>query len=100
MAMFKETSESISKISYMLAVGQMSSETKAAMKAQAKVDLKAKELDNALKTIAYKKEKMAITALERDATSAALRQSTTPTSASLPTSVDIFDQESDSDDME
>jgi hypothetical protein len=93
-AMFKETSESISKISYMLACGQMSPESKAAMKAQAKVDIAAKELDLAMKKLAYKKEMRAFAAQERDKAEASRRLSTTPSSASMPSSVNV--QSSDS----
>jgi hypothetical protein len=95
--MFKETSESISKISYMLACGQMSLESKAAMKAQAKVDVAAKELDYAMKKLAYKKEMMAMAAQERAKAEASRRQSTTPPSASMPSSVYAHSSDSEID---
>lgn len=96
-AMFKETSESISKIAHMLACGQMSPESKAAMKAQAKLDLAAKELDLGMKKLAYKKEMMAIAAMERAEVDASRRQSTTPSAASMPSSGNGDSSDSDLD---
>jgi hypothetical protein len=110
MAMFKETSDAFSKISYMLAVGQMSPETKASVKASAKLDVAAKELDLEMKKVAHKKEMLAVAAMEREAAAAFTHQSTTPSAqrrqyttptptpavASLP-DTSVFEHTTDSD---